>query len=292
MQFFLAGPLVGASKICFHGLIKLGGEPKMITTIQIEQIEVGRRLRDISEAQVVRLAKSIGDVGLLNPITVCEQKLISYGRPVDGYELVAGAHRVEACKRVGMTTIPAHVVALSDLERQIAECDENLHGPSLTRSESCRFLRRRKEAYEALHPETRREASLKRGADCPSRQVGETGKADRFTKDTAAKTGLSERSIQRAVEHGTKIADEALAALHRTKLDTVTYLDKLKEVPKPDQIGKVKHDLAANAAGKPSPEKMVAALISAWNKADRPAREEFLRRVNISIFNKPRGEVA
>lgn len=55
--------------------------------------------------------------------------------------------------------------------------------------------RRRKEAYEALHPETKREATLKQNE--PSRQVGETEKADRFTADTASKTGSSERKVQR-----------------------------------------------------------------------------------------------
>lgn len=54
---------------------------------------------------------------------------------------------------------------------------------------------RRKEAYEALHPETKREATLRQNAS--SRQVGETDKADRFTADTAAKTGESERTVQR-----------------------------------------------------------------------------------------------
>lgn len=48
------------------------------------------------------------------------------------------------------------------------------------------------EAYEALHPETRQ------GSPGASRQVGDTqsrAASDRFTADTAAKTGQSERVV-------------------------------------------------------------------------------------------------
>ena len=46
------------------------------------------------------------------------------------------------------------------------------------------------EEHEALHPETKREATLKRGQELPSRQLGETG-FDRLTADTAAMIGQS-----------------------------------------------------------------------------------------------------
>ncbi|CAN7518334.1 ParB N-terminal domain-containing protein [Pararhizobium sp. LjRoot235] len=221
----------------------------MITTIPIEQIEVERRLRDISEAQVETLTASIAVVGLLNPITVYESKLIHNGRPVEGYGLVAGAHRIEACKRLGMLEIPAYVVALSDLERQIAECDENLCGPALTQSEKALFTRRRKDAYEALHPEAKaqvRQGHLRQGA-------ADDKLAAAFTTDTAAKTGESERSIQRSAERGAKIIDQALAAVRGTKLDTGAYLDSLRHVPKAEQLSKVKSDLAAQKPLKARP---------------------------------------
>lgn len=69
--------------------------------------------------------------------------------------------------------------------------DENLRGPRLTPSERALFTQRRKEAYEALHPETRN------GTNQHSRlrQLGEP--SDRFTSDTASRTGQSERAVQR-----------------------------------------------------------------------------------------------
>jgi hypothetical protein len=54
------------------------------------------------------------------------------------------------------------------------------------------FTRRRKDAYEALHPEPKNGATG--GGHNQLRQLGEA--ADRFTADTAVKTGQSERAIK------------------------------------------------------------------------------------------------
>jgi hypothetical protein len=55
------------------------------------------------------------------------------------------------------------------------------------------FTRRRKEIYEAIHPETRN------GQNQHTRvcQVGEGSASERFTADTASRTGRSERDVQR-----------------------------------------------------------------------------------------------
>ncbi|MDD2862574.1 MAG: ParB N-terminal domain-containing protein, partial [Acidiphilium sp.] len=123
--------------------------------IDIDLIRVGDRLRSADADQVQALAESIAEVGLLNPISVCPHPVMRANVFVDGFLLVAGLHRLEACKSLGLVSIPAHIVTLTELQRQIAECDENLRGPRLTPSERALFTQRRKEAYEALHPETR-----------------------------------------------------------------------------------------------------------------------------------------
>ena len=94
--------------------------------LPIDLIEPGQRLRAVSPAKVEELVASIGDVGLLNPITVYPRQLYRGGVQVDGYGLIAGAHRLEAFRELGRTEIPVTVLELGDLERQIAEVDENL----------------------------------------------------------------------------------------------------------------------------------------------------------------------
>lgn len=259
--------------------------------IETASIQPGTRIRSIGEEQVASLMNSIAEVGLLNPVTVYELE--------GGFGLIAGAHRLEACKRLGLVEIPAQVVTLSDLDRQIAECDENLCAPHLTPSERAEFTARRKEAYEAKHPETRHGGNLE-GGGVANLATPETPS---FTRDTAAKTGTSERAVRREAERGMKITDKALAALKGSTLDTGVYLDKLKDVPQKEQVAKVKNDLAAeedrlrkNAIARryrtaaiheeESREKWLAAGMSWWNRAPQEWRDEFLSRVDAPVFDR------
>lgn len=262
-----------------------------LATIPIDKIDVGQRLREASAEQVIALGNSIGDVGLLNPITVYPRRVLHGGIFVDGYGLIAGAHRLAACKNLGHTEIAAQIVELSDLERQIAECDENLFSTKLTKAERALFTKRRKEAYEALHPETKNAAFHGNQHKGGVRQLGEVHAADRFTADTAAKTGQSERAVQRDAERGAKIGDDVLEQVKGTKLDTGTYLDKLKAVPAKKQAEKVRADLAAPTSGiarrfagaAPTPVSrhslQVSDLMKAWGAAEEPARAEFLKKI-------------
>ncbi|MES4793348.1 MAG: chromosome partitioning protein ParB, partial [Chloroflexota bacterium] len=75
----------------------------MAHPIPIDKVVVDQRkrpLRDVSD-----LARSIADVGLLQPIVVTEDLC-----------LVAGWHRLEACRSLGWETIPARVVSLAGIE--------------------------------------------------------------------------------------------------------------------------------------------------------------------------------
>src|SRR5690606_33727963 len=79
----------------------------MTRTVKIADVVVreGRRpLRDVDE-----LADSIREVGLLNPITVTPDSV-----------LIAGLHRLEACRRLGWTEIPCIVVEMQDVDRELA----------------------------------------------------------------------------------------------------------------------------------------------------------------------------
>lgn len=265
----------------------------MLATIPIELIENGQRLRQISEAAVAALVNSIGDVGLLNPITVYRRKLFVGGNQIDGYGLVAGLHRKTACERLGLVEIEANIVDLTDLECQIAECDENLCAHELSASDRARFTKRRKDAYEALHPETKHGGN----ANGPSGQFVHT-EVESFDVDQARATGVDPRTVRRDAERGEKIDSKALEMVRGTKHDTGVYLDALKKLPVTEQLKKVRGDLAKPAARKivriadaplddeDAKERQVAALMSAWNKASAEARQEFLARIDVPVFDR------
>lgn len=248
----------------------------MLATIPVDIIENGQRLRDLSEATVAALVNSIGDVGLLNPITVYPRKLFRGGNQIDGYGLVAGLHRKTAYERLGLVEIEANVLDLSDLQCQIAECDENLCAPQLTPSDRARFTKRRKDAYEALHPEARN------GGNQHTRP---SGAATSFAEDQAASTGMAERTVRLDAERGEKVCAEALDLVKGTKFDTGVYLDKLKSMSPADQVAAVKRDLAALKT-----TSKVAPIATARSKIDADVKVRAAREVASIIAEHVPGE--
>jgi hypothetical protein len=114
------------------------------------------------------------------------------GRAQDGYRLISGLHRLEAVKELGWAEVPVTVLDLIGPAAVIAECDENLCGTNLSKAERALFTKHRKVAHEALHPDT------KNGNNQYKRDSQFENPSSRFTADTAAKTGRSERDNQRS----------------------------------------------------------------------------------------------
>jgi len=87
-----------------------------------------------SEERIQELENSIKKDGLLQPILV---------RPLgDGYEIVAGERRWQACKRLDTETIPAKILILNDTESQQLALVENLQRDNLNPIEEARGYRR------------------------------------------------------------------------------------------------------------------------------------------------------
>lgn len=261
-------------------------------SVETRLISYSGRIRDADAKRVAALQESIKEVGLLNPITVYRSSVVRAGQSVEGFGLVAGMHRLRACQNLGWTEIPAVIVDLDEHQRVIAECDENLCVAELSPSDRAVFTAKRKEAYLALHPETGH------GTPSVSRQVGDTrdrAETPRFTADTAAKTGQSERAVQRDAERGEKVCPQALHLVRGTSLDTGAYLDKIKTLQPQDQIARVRADLKAPKAPRIADnpesdeaalERQVAALMAAWNKAAPEARREFMDRIETPVMER------
>ena len=166
-------------------------------SIPISSLRIESRLRPLNDAKVAELAASIAEVGLLQPIGV---------RP-DG-TLVYGYHRLEACKRLGWTEIPAVIVDGDDLRAELAEIDENLIRSELTVLEQSEHLGRRKRIYEQLYPHAKSDVQRLRGlkpfhnpsaVNLTALEVS-IPKVPTFVQDTAQKLGVSERTARRLVQ--------------------------------------------------------------------------------------------
>jgi ParB family chromosome partitioning protein len=187
---------------------------------------------------VDKLAASIEEIGLLEPIIVCRR-----ANKLPLIVLVAGHHRLEACRKLGRETITAIVEEEDSPEidrwRELAEIDENLLRRELTAAQRAKMIARRKKVYEETHPET------KHGGDrrSSSGQAGHLNKADRFTADTARKNRKSERSIRRDAMRGEALGDD-LDKIAGTSLDHGTELDALAKMT-PEQRAPIVERAAA-----------------------------------------------
>ncbi len=165
--------------------------------IPIASIKVKNRLRPLNAEKVAELAESIAQVGLLQPIGV---------RP-DG-TLVYGYHRLEACKRLGWTEIPAVVVDGDDLHAKLAEISENLVRNELTLLERAEHLAQMRAVYEQLYPNAR-------GVGRPAKNSATVAP---FSEWAAGQTGLAQRTVQHYVQLAESIAPEVRDAIRRTPI--------------------------------------------------------------------------
>lgn len=157
--------------------------------VKLKDVIVKGNRRQINPETVKELAKSISEIGLLNPITINENNV-----------LIAGRHRLEAFRLLGRKTIEARVAKVSELQAELIEIDENLVREELHYIDRGRQLLRRKEIYEELYPETKattgKELVRKRwDTSAESAPVQPS-----FAQDISAKTGRSERVIQEEVQ--------------------------------------------------------------------------------------------
>ena len=163
--------------------------------ILISDISVNPGRREARLDHIKELAQSIANVGLINPITVDK-----------AHSLIAGLHRLEAAKLLGWTEIECTVSSLEGLQAELAEIDENFVRNDLSPVEYGDLLLRRKELYEALHPET------KNGGDKKSQEI-RTRKArsdsfDPFVADTAKKLGISRRTVEERIQTAKNLTPE------------------------------------------------------------------------------------
>lgn len=255
-----------------------------VISLPLDRILIGRRLRAIDPDYAALMATSMAETGQHTPVHV---------GPADAegvHPLIAGGHRCAAAKLVGLATVNAMVFRGDALAAQLLEIDENLMRRGLSEMDRAVFLSRRKEIYEALHPET----GMGKAPKGQERQIVVLSGMPAFSENVAEKLGLSRRSIERAISRA-RIEPDLRDLLARTCwADHGQTLDGLVRLSPENRRGAV---LALTRAEAPAPNLPAAVaevtgalegvrsegdnqfrrLESAWDKAERPVRRRWLR---------------
>jgi ParB family chromosome partitioning protein len=159
--------------------------------INIDEIKIIDRKRNAGD--VTQLSASINEIGLLQPITITSD-----------FRLIAGLHRLTACKYLGWQEIEVNVVDYdSEILSELAEIDENLIRNELTQFDKSIQTSRRKEIYEILHPESKHGkqenrgnrhtvANVESGTQCHSVE----NKTESFVEQTAKATNFNYDKIR------------------------------------------------------------------------------------------------
>lgn len=266
--------------------------------IRMDQIDDSDRLRPIDHDHVEVIAASIAQQGLLQPIRV---------RPADGgYKLVLGAHRLAALKllkREELTVGEEVLIAeAGDYSAKVDEIDENLARHELNALDRAIFLAKRKEFYELANP------VASRGGDRRSKsQSLRLDFSSRFTKAAAKKIGLSERTIQLAIEIAGALDSEAIRRLRGTKIENnQKELFALSRLSPEDQrsvayqIGARLHKTTAqaklalgltNAPLVTDPEvRLYAQFIDVWSRMKPETRVKSLAEIGAELVKAPKGK--
>ena len=161
--------------------VQLGGErteptttpqPTQTRRVYIDSIQIGERHRALSEDAVQRLARSMADIGLKQPISVrVVEEMELRGELCAGIPfLVAGAHRLAAAKSLGWSHIDCIEVEDDAITAEMWEIAENLNRHDLSKEQRDEHIRRyaellteRREAIVAINGEQPRQPGRRAG---------------------------------------------------------------------------------------------------------------------------------
>ena len=199
------------------------------TVMCVSEITIGNEIRPVDFDFVEELSKSIEKTGLLNPITVTEHGV-----------LIAGRHRLEAYKKLDLKEIPVNVVPLEEHTMvELAQIDENIIRNNPTALERGELLKRRKQIYEEMYPETR-SVNIKGGPGRGKKGVDNTQPA--FAEEISEKIGSSTRTIREDLQIANNLTDETKEVIKGTPLENkkteLLHLAREKDPEKQAEMAK------------------------------------------------------
>lgn len=262
-------------------------EPKL-EELRVADIVVRDRLRPVSEAGVESLLASIRDVGVMKD--EIHVRLARRGGTTE-LRLLAGAHRLEAARRLGWETIRAKVWRdINDTLAGFIEVDDNLAGAEMGALDTAVFLVRRKELYETAHPEARRGGDRK--SQLFKNQTDINDSLISFVSATAEKFGLSPRHVYRLVAAGRLLSANDVHQLRAAprpvtqadlqtlskigaSADRIAVVERLARGDAKSAGAALKQLRGPKAPADPRDQQM-AALKVAWSRADAAVRRAWV----------------
>lgn len=226
--------------------------------IEIAAIDVIDRLRLVDRAYVEMIAASISETYLHQAIAVATT---SGGG--NRYVLVDGENRLEACKLLGWTTIPARIRDLTQEERRKHEIHANLIRNNLNALDHIRFVGELADIFAAEHADARHGGDRKSKKWREKNQLANLANWSSFSKEAARRTGFSERSIRRTRELFAKLSPDAVALIRGTKIaDNQAQLQALATLDPADQV-KVAREISEKRAANLAKAKVSAGMVPA-----------------------------
>ena len=182
--------------------------------LRLTDITVKQGRRAVDESKVRELAQSMSEVGLINPITVTQDKT-----------LITGAHRLAAAKLLGWTEIETTVSELEGLRAELAEIDENLMRNELHYIDRGQAFKRRDELLT--------EAGMRaKAGDNQHTRGSEIISPPKTTASIAKDIGVTARTVQQEKQIATNILPEAQEAIKAADLPKTDALKIARMEPK------------------------------------------------------------
>lgn len=198
--------------------------------IPIDKILVPDSRRGIVADKVAELAESIREIGLLHPITVTRD-----------FHLIAGAHRLEACQRLGWREIDCSFLDGDSLHTELAEIDENLIRNDLDAISIGELAIRRDDILDKLG------MRASSGDNRFSKNRGEPGAPlPKTTEHIAKEIGVSKRALQENKQLARDLVPEVKEVIRKEDIPKKDAL-KLARM-KPDEQKALAEKIASGAA--------------------------------------------
>lgn len=280
--------------------------PVQSTWVPLDLIDDSDRIRPVEPAWAEVMADDLSRGAELPAVVLRPAQPPEIGETFR-FALVIGGHRMEAHRLAGRKVIRADIEEMTRAEARIREVDENLKRHELNPLDRALMLLARKRAWEEVYPETVNggDAKYKENLRNSRSQTLRSDQPGRFSAEAADKVGLSERSVQAAIELAVKLAPGAIGLLRTTGLvHNAAELKRLAEHPANDQVviagalangdarsveqARVTLGMTAQVERDPD-EQVFNRLVELWSRANIRTKRRFKAHAGLALGNSREG---